>query len=117
MNSVTTRGCRVSHAGAPPRPLEKWAGRPRDARRTTPAWLFDTQTQFFFPNANLSTKPGQAQREVCMHVVRSQGLAHDLELPHTLFVSSIELLAQESDEFLVGRKTTKGPRKRESPLH
>ena len=61
MNSVTTRGCRISHAGAPPRPLEKRAARPRDARRTTPAWLFDTQTQFFFSNAKLSTKSGQAQ--------------------------------------------------------
>ena len=58
MNSVTTRGCRVSRAGAPPRPLEKRAARPRDARRTTPAWLFDTQTQFFFSNAKLSTKSG-----------------------------------------------------------
>ena len=61
MNSATTRGCRVSRAGAPPRPLEKRAARPRDARRTTPAWLFDTQTQFFFSNAKLSTKSGQAQ--------------------------------------------------------
>ena len=61
MNSATTRGCRVSRAGAPRRPLEKRAARPRDARRTTPAWLFDTQTQFFFSNAKLSTKSGQAQ--------------------------------------------------------
>ena len=66
MNSVTTRGCRVSHAGAPPRPLEKRAARPRDARRATPAWLFDTQTQFFFSNAKLSTKPGQAQSALCL---------------------------------------------------
>ena len=34
-----------------------------NARRTTPAWLFDTQTQMIhFSNAKLSTKPGQAQK-------------------------------------------------------
>ena len=59
MNSVTTRGCRVSHAGAPPRPLEKRAARPRDAKRTTPAWLFDTQTQFFFPTLNCPPNRGK----------------------------------------------------------